>query len=172
MKTSIISATAAFALLPAFTAAGPMTTRQTADDLLGAVQAWHDDTGAVSNFLNVAAAGIITDNTDFMGAAAQAHGSEVDELTHKAVLDNFLAPFAVESIITANTTLVTDGNFQFVVDSLQTISEQGFAALFLVDQINAIRCGNVLPAIDAYFAEIAATEGTDALTAVRPFACQ
>jgi hypothetical protein len=53
-----------------------------------AVDAWQRDTGVVSNFVNQGAS--FTDEETFKNQALIAHSAEVDELTHKNVLDQFM----------------------------------------------------------------------------------
>jgi hypothetical protein len=53
-----------------------------------AVDSWQRDTGVVSNFLNMGAS--FTDDETFKNQALIAHSAEVDELTHKNVLDQFM----------------------------------------------------------------------------------
>jgi hypothetical protein len=178
MKCSIISAAAVMALLPALGAAGPITKRQatgpTADQLALAVDRWQADTVAVSSFLDLAPT--FTDELAFINAAQSALNSENNELVHKAIID--MTFFNV--IGAANNTLVTRGTFDIVVAGLQTLVNNGLAALNTIPSINQNRCGNVLPAIDMYFfaVENALTTFPGGLTipvpfggAVRPSAC-
>ena len=194
MKASTIAATAA--LLICSTSARAVSKRQTGGTvgaidsvaIKNAVLAWQSDTGAVSNFLNfgVDNAAANADDIDgtFRTEASSAHGSEVDELNHKLILDQQLcaggqsisnpvcgticSPDAngVEQCSTAlhdaNDTLVAQGTFQSVVDLLQDMADNGFAQNGDISEINnghdgiGGRCNAVLPAIDTYFAQAAA----------------
>ncbi|KAF2736224.1 hypothetical protein EJ04DRAFT_511209 [Polyplosphaeria fusca] len=131
-------------------------------DLATAVSNWMADTSMVSNFLNTGAG--ITNNVAFKQAATVAFNAEVDELTHKAIIDQ--ANGNQPDVIAANSTLVTGGAFQDVVDKLQLMSQQGRAAVENIDLINQNRCVNVLPNIDAYMASTGS-----ASRAVRPQVC-
>jgi hypothetical protein len=108
------------------------------DDLVTAASNWQADTSMVSDFLNKGAA--ITDNTKFKQAALVAFNAEVDELTHKAIIDKTNGSQA--KVQAANGTLVTGGAFQDVVDKLQEMSTQGRAAVANIDLINQNRCVN------------------------------
>ncbi|KAF1984917.1 hypothetical protein K402DRAFT_296378, partial [Aulographum hederae CBS 113979] len=111
-----------------------------------AVDAWMRDTGVVSNFLNRATS--YTDDTTFKNQARIAASAEVDELTNKAVLDQYMPND--QSVQAANKTL-SNGSFQLVVDKLQEMADQGMkVAQQDVDAINKDRCVQVLPSIDAY----------------------
>jgi len=153
-----------------------------ADDIRNAVLAWRDDTAMVSNFLNVAADTVLSDD-DLKTDAGLAFNSENDELTHKTVLDTQLcgqsggctqtlcSPDAngnevcSSDLANANTVLVTQGTFQSVVDLLGDLKDNGNAGLTNddLDKINnghdgiGGRCTSVLPAIDTYFAQASAT---------------
>ncbi|KAF2230802.1 hypothetical protein EV356DRAFT_519317 [Viridothelium virens] len=186
MKSIIVSTT--LMLLPLLSTAKPLLkSRQIADpqptagDLNNAVFKWQSDTGLVSNFLNVA----VDPNgpptgQDLLNDAASAFSSENDELNWKAVIDSSDLAFEDPRIAQANDTLVTQGTFQMVVQGLQDISINGDSVRQAdVDNINNVRCSQVLPAIDMYFAAVAdflnavSTEGPfQTQTAVRPFACQ
>ncbi|KAJ9618688.1 hypothetical protein H2203_008892 [Taxawa tesnikishii (nom. ined.)] len=188
MKSTIIAA----AMLAALTTAIPLrqTKRDdlpTADAIAIAVSKWQADTAAVSQFLNIAPTfrTAFGDNEPAFKLEAQvALNSELDELLHKGVLDTFFVLDGTPSDITsANTTLVDDGTFQQVVDKLQDMATNGFAALDAgdVDAINANRCARVLPAIDAYFQsiesflsdseDVSADVAKPSGGAVRPAAC-
>jgi hypothetical protein len=107
-------------------------------DLATAVANWMADTSMVSNFMNTGAQ--ITNNVAFKQAATVAFNAEVDELTHKAIIDK--ATGTDPNVIAANSTLVTGGAFQDVVDKLQQMSIQGRAAVANIDLINQNRCTN------------------------------
>jgi len=134
----------------------------TAGDLATAVSNWMADTSMVSNFLNTGAS--IQNNVAFKQAATVAFNAEVDELTHKAIIDS--ANSQMPNVIAANSTLATGGAFQDVVDKLQLMSVQGRAAVANIDLINQNRCVNVLPNIDAYMASTGSSS-----QAVRPTVC-
>lgn len=109
-----------------------------AADLATAVSNWMADTSMVSNFLNTGAS--IQNNVQFKQAAAVAFNAEVDELNHKAIID--VANGADPNVIAANSTLVTGGAFQDVVDKLQEMAIKGQAAAGNIDLINQNRCVN------------------------------
>ena len=126
------------------------------------------DTGVVSNFLDNGAN--YQDDTTFRNQALIAHSAEVDELTHKNVLDQGMPNN--QNVKAANATL-SNGAFQLVVDQLQTMADQGCSAMGGIDIINKDRCVNVLPNIDMYMREAALTIGNGQATqqSVRPSAC-
>lgn len=126
------------------------------------------DTGVVSNFLNIGNS--LTDETTFMNQAQIAHSAEVDELTHKAVLDQFMPNN--QNVQKANATL-SNGAFQLVVDRLEDMAMQGRSQIQAITDINNDRCVNVLPNIDAYMREAALTIGNGQAVqqSVRPAAC-
>lgn len=116
----------------------------------------------VSAFLNNGPT--IQDDAAFKQAALVAFNAEVDELTHKAVID--AANGKDPQVIAANSTLATGGAFQDVVDKLKLMSQQGKAAVNNIDLINQNRCTNVLPNIDAYMASTGSNS-----QAIRPNVC-
>src|ERR1700753_2268335 len=132
-----------------------------------AVDAWQRDTGVVSNFLNMGQSW--TDEETFKNQALIAHSAEVDELTHKNVLDQFVQN---NNLAAANSTL-SNGAFQLVVDQLLIMATQGRKAIGGIDLINKDRCVNVLPNIDTYFRESALNigGGVPVQQSVRPAAC-
>ena len=109
-----------------------------AADLATAVSNWMADTSMVSNFLNTGAS--IRNNVQFKQAATVAFNAEIDELNHKAIID--AANGADPNVIAANSTLVTGGAFQDVVNKLQEMSIKGQAAAGNIDLINQNRCVN------------------------------
>jgi hypothetical protein len=123
----------------------------------------------VSNFQNTGK-GLAGNAAGFKQAANIGYNAEVDELTHKAILDQIIGNDPDVSI--ANQTL-TNGCFQSVVDNLQIMSLQGPAQQKLIDNINMVRCTQVLPSIDTYMAVAARVIGAGATlrTAIRPDAC-
>jgi hypothetical protein len=133
-----------------------------------AIDAWMRDTGVVSNFLNIGPN--IKDEQTFKNQAQIAHSAEVDELTQKAVLDQFMPNN--QNVKAANSTL-SNGAFQLVVDRLDDMSRQGFSQKNGINDINKDRCVNVLPNIDTYMREGANTIGNGQVTqqSVRPAAC-
>lgn len=133
-----------------------------------AVSAWMRDTGVVSNFLDNGAS--YNDESTFKNQALIAHSAEVDELTHKNVLDQFMPNN--KNVQMANGTL-TNGAFQLVVDQLQRMADEGRSAMDGIDIINKDRCVNVLPNIDMYMREAALTigNGQGVQQSVRPSAC-
>ncbi|WQF77359.1 hypothetical protein CDEST_02373 [Colletotrichum destructivum] len=131
--------------------------------VMNAVMSWMQDTAKVTKFLNTA--------TSFTGAeftkqATIALNAEIDELNHKMVLD---AAFqGTDTVAQANAVLDTQGKFQQVVDTLQSMVTNGpDTAQKDVDSINNNRCVNVLPNIDMYFA----AAGAPQVQAVRPTGC-
>jgi len=141
---------------------------ETAALMSTAVNAWVMDTGVVSNFLNMGNS--FTDETTFKNQAQIAHSAEVDELTHKAVLDQFM-PNNV-NVQKANATL-SNGAFQLVVDRLEDMVMQGRSQIQAITDINNDRCVNVLPNINIYLREAALTigNGQPIQQSVRPAAC-
>jgi hypothetical protein len=113
-------------------------TTPSAADLATAVSNWMADTSMVSNFLNIGPT--IQNDVQFKQAATVAFNAEVDELTHKAVID--AANGADPNVVAANSTLATGGSFQDVVDRLQQMSVQGKVAVGNIDLINQNRCVN------------------------------
>jgi hypothetical protein len=109
-----------------------------AADLATAVANWMADTSMVSDFMNRGAS--IQNNVQFKQAATVAFNAEVDELTHKAIIDAALG--TDPNVIAANSTLATGGAFQDVVDKLQQMSTKGRAAVGNIDLINQNRCVN------------------------------
>ncbi|KAF2416690.1 hypothetical protein EJ08DRAFT_654660 [Tothia fuscella] len=133
-----------------------------------AIDGWMRDTGIVSNFLNIGQG--LQDEQSFKNQAQIAHSAEVDELTNKAVLDQFMPNNA--NVKAANATL-SNGAFQLVVDRLEDMAMQGRSQVNGIDDINKDRCVNVLPNIDAYMREAALTIGNGQAIqqSVRPAAC-
>jgi hypothetical protein len=129
---------------PAASAQGAPTTvsSQKAQQLQQACSAWVQDTGMVSNFLNLGQGQPV--QTLFQQMANVAFNAEVDELTHKAVLDGIIGNDPTVSI--ANLTL-TNGSFQSVVSNLQIMSVQGRSRVGLINAINSVRCTQILPSI-------------------------
>lgn len=123
----------------------------TAQSMQLAIRNWMSDTTVVSQFLNTGKS--ISDETQFKKMADGAFKAEVDELTNMGVLNEVIGNDPRVSI--ANQTLL-NGVFQMVVDNLQIMSFQGQSKMNLIDTINAGRCSQVLPSIDAYM--IVATE--------------
>jgi hypothetical protein len=136
--------------------------------MLTAVNDWMRDTGVVSNFLNIGKG--LTDEQTFKNQAEIAHSAEVDELTHKNVLDQFLPNN--QNVKAANATL-SNGAFQLVVDQLQDMADNGISSAGGIDTINNDRCINVLPNIDTYLREatLAVGNGAAVQQSVRPAAC-
>lgn len=128
-----------------------------ADDISAAANAWAAETDVVSQFISAAST---LSGSALTTSASNALSHEVDELTHKAVLDMEFGPGGPEAsglIVGANNILVTDGTFQVVVDGLRNLATNG--ATMSVDEVNGAilaintdRCGRVLPAIDTYLA--------------------
>jgi hypothetical protein len=107
-------------------------------DLATAVANWQADTSMVSAFLDQGPT--ITNNAAFKQAATVAFNAEVDELTHKAIIEGALA--SDPNVQAANSTLAGGGAFQDVVDKLQIMSQQGLAASNNIDLIIQNRCTN------------------------------
>ncbi|KAF8851308.1 hypothetical protein BDZ45DRAFT_696043 [Acephala macrosclerotiorum] len=130
--------------------------RQVSETITAAANSWRNDTGTVSAFLDYAVSLLPNSPSDFLEHAATALAAELDELTHKAVLDKFFLLNTTQpnhAVSDADSILVTDGTFQYVVDSLTDISKTG--RLVNVLSINAVRCTYVLPAIDTYLEQVA-----------------
>ncbi|KAH9231443.1 hypothetical protein K456DRAFT_1790654, partial [Colletotrichum gloeosporioides 23] len=104
--------------------------------VMNAVMSWMQDTGKVTKFLNSA--------TSFTGAeftkqATIALNAEIDELNHKMVLDAALT--GMDMVAQANNVLATQGTFQQVVDTLQSMVTNGpDTAQKDVNSINNNRC--------------------------------
>jgi hypothetical protein len=162
--SSTLASIAAAAATYQAQAAAPVPKMTPSDtQIANAVLSWMADTGKVTKFLNTAT-GLTGD--DFTTQATIAFNAEVDELNHKMILDAALGDQA--SVKAANDTLVTKGAFQTVVDDLNTMVKEGpDTAQKVVDKINANRCVNVLPNIDAYFA----AAGSATVKSVRPTGC-
>jgi hypothetical protein len=133
-----------------------------------AISNWQTDTGLVTGFLNMGPS--VKDNNGFKGIADGAFKAEVDELVQKNVLDKVIGNDPRVSI--ANLTL-TSGVFQSVVDNLQIMSLQGTKRAALINEINNVRCTQILPSIDTYMIVAAEYIGNFAQQrrAVRPEAC-
>lgn len=151
-----------------------LASRASIQQIADAQNEWEHDTGSVSQFLS-ALPGFLGQAFEITASAQAALIAETDELTHKQVLD---AAFGSDPrIVAANDILVTQGKFQFVVDSLTNLQNNGGSLSSeeitqLLQSTNAVRCGYVLPAIDVYFrvaAEKLNNGGT--LVAVRPNNC-
>ncbi|KAK5717812.1 hypothetical protein LTR15_008653 [Elasticomyces elasticus] len=184
MKTFTISATLASILI---STAHASTLQQrdlglNAGDIHDAVIKWHDDTEAVSAFLN-SAADIVNqalnngqDSIDITSIANTAFGRETDEPNQKHTIELNFCPhldtigcnpdqLGNGVIDGANATLITDGTFISVVNALQTLSSApaGTSAQLAKAQLDLInngngqtggRCQAVLPAIDLYFQQV------------------
>ncbi|KIW08758.1 uncharacterized protein PV09_00696 [Verruconis gallopava] len=139
----------------------------TAQALQAAADNWSFDTAQVSNFLNT---GKSLTGQQFNQGANIAYNAEVDELTHKAILDSVIGNDPDVSI--ANQTL-TNGVFQSVVNNLQIMADQGANTQQLIDFISNVRCTQILPSIDTYMAVAARVIGSGATlrTAIRPDTC-
>lgn len=155
------------AALPVATGAATTVDAATAQALQAAADNWSFDTSQVSNFLNTGKS--LTGN-QFNQGANIAYNAEVDELTHKAILDSVIGNDPDVSI--ANQTL-TNGVFQSVVNNLQIMADQGANTQQLIDAISSVRCTQILPSIDTYMAVAARVIGSGATlrTAIRPDTC-
>jgi hypothetical protein len=164
-----------FALLPALSLAAP-TSKPTKSDIDQARFAWAADTGTVSHFLSTAP---FLRGQALSDQAAVALAAELDELTHKAVLDDkFLTvKHPNPEIVQANNVLVTQQTFQFVVNGLTEFQNNGATYTkkqidSLVAAMNKDRCFQVLPAIDTYLRVAGEYTHTDpSLHATRPNNC-
>lgn len=152
---------------PAATGCPSTVDASTAQALQAAADNWSFDTSQVSNFLNT---GHGLQAPTFNQGANIAYNAEVDELTHKAILDQVIGLDPDVSI--ANLTL-TNGVFQSVVNNLQIMADQGPGTQQLIDFISAVRCTQILPSIDTYMAVSARVVGSGATlrTAIRPDTC-
>ncbi|EXJ56206.1 uncharacterized protein A1O5_12662 [Cladophialophora psammophila CBS 110553] len=177
VTTILLTITPAFSLgIPA------LITREIPVDTVGNAQLfWAGDTSLVSQFLSMAPS---LSGQDLANAAASALTSEGDELTQKGVLDAVFrtlgsgeAGGALTDITAANTTLVEQGTFQFVVNGLNDLVINGAdfspdQVLSSVTMINTVRCNSVLPAIDIYLGSAAVLSGRPfPNVAVRPDNC-
>jgi hypothetical protein len=154
--------------VPGATGAPTSVDASTAQALQAASDNWSFDTSQVSNFLNT---GKSLNGNTFNQGANIGYNAEVDELTHKAILDSVIGNDPDVSI--ANQTL-TNGVFQSVVNNLQVMADQGAGTQQLIDFINSVRCTQILPSIDTYMAVAARVIGQGATlrTAIRPDACK
>lgn len=143
--------------------AGGATNGVSDKQVANAVTSWMNDTGKVTKFLNTATS---FTGDEFTRQATIALNAEIDELNHKTILDAAFGQMAM--VQAANDTLATQGTFQAVVDTLQSMVDSGpDTAQAQVDVINKNRCVNVLPNIDMYFA----AAGSASVQAVRPTGC-
>ncbi|TID24914.1 hypothetical protein E2P81_ATG04021 [Venturia nashicola] len=163
------SFTPASQAVPGTSTAAKVTNQQAIAALQAAADNWSFDTGMVSNNQNTGKA-LANNAAKFQAQANIAYNAEVDELTHKAILDQIIGNDPDVSI--ANQTL-TNGCFQSVVDNLQIMANQGPSQASLIDDINKVRCTQILPSIDTYLAVAARVIGPGATlrTAIRPDAC-
>ncbi|KAF8865897.1 hypothetical protein BDZ45DRAFT_784177 [Acephala macrosclerotiorum] len=168
---------AAFPLL-ALAAPTPSTIayRQTQADIATAMNDWLHDTFLVSSFLDYAVSfGLPNSPPNLESNAMAALTSEMDELSHKMVLDNYFltnTDTPNQAVMAASQVLTTGnpGPFLQVVYGLMDMSVTGNLAD--VATINAIRCSVVLPAIDAYSLAVAQALGAaEVVPASRPAAC-
>ncbi|KAI1367908.1 hypothetical protein F5Y08DRAFT_297290 [Xylaria arbuscula] len=141
--TSVLSLTQA---LPSGIAA-----RARNQQIADAQNSWRADTSTVSQFLSAVPT---LRGTKLTSAAQVAFNAEVDELTHKKVLDGAFS--SDPRIVSANDILVNQGTFQSVVDALRDFADNGDKKSeaeinTLLQNTNSVRCGKVLPAIDTYF---------------------
>jgi hypothetical protein len=105
-----------------------------------AVVSWMNDTGKVTNFLDMATS---FTGDEFTRRATIALNAEKDELNHKSILD--AAVGMQPDVQDANNVLAMQGTFQMVVDTLQRMVDQGpDTAQADVNAINQNRCVNVL----------------------------
>jgi hypothetical protein len=135
-------------------------------DLINAATAWQSDTQFVSAFLELAVtdgkgAIVVTSNAQF------ALDHENDEVNHKNVIDQFFGTSNAQ-INAANNVLVTQGNFQDVVNGLADLAAHGGSATTDPTTLASNRCQKVLPAVDTYFKQVAIVTNTEALVAPVP----
>ncbi|KAI0159770.1 hypothetical protein GGR57DRAFT_437362 [Xylariaceae sp. FL1272] len=177
LSTTFIRASIAALLIPflSVTQATPLSCnapRSEVTDIATAVNKWRADTGIVSQFLSTATS---LSGSKLVDAAKIALAAELDELTHKAVIDKYLGQDG--AIQGADNTLVGKKTFQFVVDALQDFADNGATKSVeevdeLVKSTNEDRCLQVLPAIDTYFRVSANFLNTGlAAVAARPNNC-
>ena len=197
MKTFLISIVASLSLLSSFTSTSPVPStlvfaiappqptatkpQPSAEDLQNAVLKWQNDTRLVSDFLNVAGdpESPPTGQT-LIDDASSALNSENDEGSWKAIIDGSEVASKDSRVAQANDILATQGTTKMVVQGLQSIMTNGDAMRQQeVDSINKVRCSQVLPAVDMYFAAVADfLNGMDpkgkvsTQKSVRPTACQ
>ena len=162
-KAATASKTTAAASDPTAGKPGGATNGVSDKQVANAVTSWMNDTAKVTKFLNTATS---FTGDEFTRQATIALNAEIDELNHKTILDAAFGQMAM--IQAANDTLATQGTFQAVVDTLQSMVDSGpDTAQAQVDVINKNRCVNVLPNIDMYFA----AAGSASIQAVRPTGC-
>ncbi|KAE8450698.1 hypothetical protein EG329_006043 [Mollisiaceae sp. DMI_Dod_QoI] len=161
-----------FPLLALAAPAPSASKRQIQEDIMTAALNWQQDTGFVSSYLDYAVSTLPNSPPNLQTNGAQALAAEMNELSHKMVLDNFFitgTDTPNQDVINASNTL-TGGPFTTVVNLLGDISRTG--NLDDIANINSGRCATVLPAIDVYFAAVAQALGTTGqLVAIRPLAC-
>jgi hypothetical protein len=153
-----------FFALSAIALPTPQISASEAAALAQAVGQWHDDTAAVSAFLQT---GEVGSQQNFELSASDALGREISELNSKAVIDAFFGT-SNTNISDANNVLVTQGNFQDVVNGLTDFTQNGLNAQTNIVTLAENRCATVLPAIDVYFAEVNKVAGNGISKAVRP----
>ena len=150
--------TAILLALSTLSPAAPLTSRQSnppsPQDIADAANEWAADTSKVSQFLSAASS---LSGSDLATQAATALSNELDELTHKAILDEQFNTADNPGVEQANNVLAgPQQTFQIVVDGLTNLANNGASmtpdqVAAEVQAINEDRCTFVLPAIDAYF---------------------
>ncbi|PHH76063.1 hypothetical protein CDD82_4151 [Ophiocordyceps australis] len=156
--------------------AAPFLPPPSNDEILNAQMGWRSDTGVVSNFLSNAER---MSPEQLSSEASIALDAELDELTHKKVLDRkFTQGFGQDqTVLQANNVLEGQQTFQFVVDGLKDFKENGqtMAPQDVSRKIRAIntdRCGQVLPSIDKYMTAAAGVlQQPEVPKAYRPTNC-
>ena len=140
-----------------------ITRQAVTEDILNAQANWFIDTSLVSQFLSSAP---FLSGSALSTAATSALASENNELVHKGVIDAAFRNIINldPNVLIANATLVDNTRFQFVVDGLTDLSLHGAGytpdqVLFSVNEINGVRCGQVLPAIDVYLSNAGVLSG-------------
>ncbi|KAI0477071.1 hypothetical protein GGR56DRAFT_673486 [Xylariaceae sp. FL0804] len=147
------------ALLPAISLGKPIITtaraESTVDKVATAVNNWASDTSLVSEFLSRAAS---LRGFELERAAQAALATAKDEPVQKAALDRVFVtpgpPQSVAAVVAASGVL--DDVFPDVVNGLSILALNGASLTEAavernVREINTVRCGKVLPAIDEYF---------------------
>lgn len=142
-------------------------------ELNNAVAAWQQDTGFIS-FLDYAAGlqPTFTLSLAFFANAQAAFAAEIDELSHKAVLDsNFIyIGLLNQAVINAYEILVTQGTFMQIVNGLTDMANT--RNLVQLAKINDVRRAQVSLAIDAYLVAVIQALGNPVVfTTMRPAAC-
>ncbi|PHH62867.1 hypothetical protein CDD81_6585 [Ophiocordyceps australis] len=156
--------------------AAPFLPPPSNEEIERAQMGWRNDTMVVSRFLSTAET---MSPQQLSSEASIALDAELDELTHKKVLDRkFTQGFGQDQVVLqANNVLEGQQTFQFVVDGLKDFKENGETmppqeVSRKIRAINTDRCGQVLPSIDKYMTAAAGVlQQPEVPKAYRPTNC-